>query len=202
MSKIKICGMMRPCDIDYVNEAMPDYAGFVFANTRRLITKEQAKKYKARLNPSIRAVGVFVDEDIHKVTELANEGIIDLIQLHGHEDADYINNLKQYTDCEIIKAIRVADADSIKRAENLPADYFLLDAYKKGLPGGTGLTFDWSLINEFSKPFFLAGGLNLDNIDNAALLEPFAFDISSGVETDGFKDKNKIIEIVRRIRNV
>ncbi len=202
MPKIKICGMVRPCDIDYVNEANPDYTGFIFANTRRLITKQQAKEYKSRLNPSIKAVGVFVDDSIQKISEYANEGIIDIIQLHGHEDADYINKLKKNTGCDIIKAIRVTDAGSIQLAKELPADYFLLDAYSKDSPGGTGTSFDWSLICELPKPFFLAGGLNPDNIEAALKLEPFGLDISSGVETNGFKDKNKMIEIVRRIKNV
>lgn len=202
MTKIKLCGMVRPCDIDYVNEASPDYAGFVFAGTKRYISKEQAREYKARLNPSIKAVGVFVDEAPEKIIEYVNEHIIDVIQLHGHEDEEYINTLKAYTGCEIIKAVRVENADSIKFADSLPADYLLLDAYKKGVAGGTGLTFDWSLINKISKPFFLAGGLKLDNIEKALSLKPFAVDISSGIETDGYKDKDKMMEIVRRIRYV
>ena len=213
--KIKLCGMMRDCDIDFANEAQPDYVGFVFADTRRKIDKATARRFKNNLNPGIAAVGVFVDEDPDKVAELLFEGIIDIAQLHGSETASYIKTLRSYVpDCRIIKAVKVQGAEDILQAARLPCDYLLLDTYRQGVLGGTGETFAWELIREaqkdqeegsariFGKPYFLAGGLNMENIEAAAGLSPYGVDLSSGIETDGAKDKDKMIEIVRRIRNV
>lgn len=201
MSKIKICGLFRSCDVDYINEAGPDYAGFVFANSRRQVTKEQAKDLRSRLDKKIVSVGVFVNEELENIIDLVEENIISVIQLHGQEDKDYIELLKEQVSVPIIKAVKVTGVEDIIEAQRLPVDYLLLDQGD----GGTGKTFDWSLVSDIKleKPFFLAGGMNIDNVEKGMNeLSPFAIDISSGVETDGVKDKKKIQEIVRRIQNV
>lgn len=203
MSKIKICGLKRPCDIEYVNEALPDYIGFIFASTKRYISPEAAKDLKARLKSQIKAVGVFVNEDINTVCGIANSGTIDLIQLHGDEDGEYISAVKKRTDKQIIKAVRVRTLEQVINAEKLPCDYLLLDTYRKGQYGGIGESFNWELIPKLSKPFFLAGGLNQDNILRAVReVQPYCLDISSGVEENGVKNREKIIETVKLVRSV
>ncbi len=198
MAKIKICGLSRVCDIDFANEAKLDYVGFVFANSKRKITKEQAYILKKKLNSDIKTVGVFVNEDINFILELLNENIIDIIQLHGHEDEKYMLELKRKTDNPIIKAITVDKKDFISNFSNTFANYLLLDSGA----GGTGVKFDWNLLDkEIKKPFFLAGGINAENVEQAIkLINPFAIDISSGVETNGYKDRYKILDIVRRVK--
>ncbi len=200
MSKIKICGLSRLQDIDAVNEALPDYIGFVFAPSPRQICTMQASALKKTLDRRIQAVGVFVDADIDKVTALALDGIIDMIQLHGHEDALYIRKLKRAVSVPVIKAVRVQCAEQIMEAQPLDCDYLLLDTWQKGVQGGSGVTFDWSLIPQGIKPYFLAGGLNAQNILRAAQLKPYCLDVSSGAETDGIKDKDKIAKLVQQIR--
>lgn len=198
MTKIKICGLIRPCDIDFVNEAKPDYIGFVFwKKSRRSVTREQAAVLKARLDPDILAVGVFVDEKEDVIAELVSAGIIDLIQLHGTEDAAYVKRLRRLTNKPVIKAFC---GDQMKEAlqKGFPADYYLLDSGK-----GTGRIFDWNLVPEIRKPWFLAGGISAENVIEAIdKLHPYAVDFSSSVETDGKKDRDKILKIVRRIRDV
>lgn len=203
LSKIKICGLTRQRDIDAVNAILPDYIGFVFAKSRRQINRDTAKVLKDNLNPSIEAVGVFVNEEIEQIVTLCNSNIIDIIQLHGDEDADYIRRLRLLIPNKIIKAIRVKALDDIKRANEFPCDYLLLDAYQEAQYGGSGKTFDWSVIFNMSKPYFLAGGIHLGNILNAQeLCNPYCIDVSSGVETNGYKDANKMIDIVSKIRSV
>lgn len=201
MTKIKICGLFRQRDIDIVNEALPDYIGFVFAESRRRVTPEHAALLKAKLDPRIKAVGVFVNSKIGEVAELMNAGIIDLVQLHGGEDAAYIHELTRRSRCPVIKAVRVQSAAQVLAAEALPCDYLLLDAYHKDVCGGTGTSFDYTLIPRLTKPYFLAGGLNAGNVNKALELQPYCLDISSGVETDGVKDAVKIKEMTRIIRN-
>lgn len=158
MSKIKICGIKRMEDIDCVNQYLPDYIGFVFyKKSSRYITSSTAAELKKNLNPMIKAVGVFVNEDIDFISNLCRNKIIDMIQLHGNEDENYINNLKSITDKKIIKAIRVQNQSQILDAESLPADYVLLDTYIKEMYGGSGKTFDHSLIPSGYRDFFLAG---------------------------------------------
>ncbi|HHW00519.1 MAG TPA: phosphoribosylanthranilate isomerase [Clostridiaceae bacterium] len=203
MTKIKICGLTKEQDIDTVNVAFPDYIGFVFAKSKRQIDQKKAKALKDRLNPSIKAVGVFVNEEIEKIIELCNRQVIDMIQLHGDESEDYIKRLKNYVSNKIIKAVRVKDLNDIKRALEFPSDYLLLDAYHEKEYGGTGKTFDWSVIPHINKPFFLAGGINSGNIVNAIERhKPYCIDISSGVETDGYKDPKKIMDIVAQVRGL
>lgn len=186
--KIKICGLFRAVDIDYVNEASPDYIGFVFANSKRRITKEQAAIFKNKLNANIKVVGVFVDEDIAVVNSIVDEKIVDIVQLHGSESEEYISRVKALT----IKAVRIGE----KTPQN--ADYILFDS----MIAGSGQTFDWSLLPKTDQPFFLAGGININNIEQAIKLNPYGIDVSSGVEINGYKDPNIIMEMVRRVRNV
>ena len=194
--KIKVCGLSRIQDIVAVNQSSPDYIGFVFAKSKRQVTKEQAKELKQKLNSDIKVVGVFVNEKIDKIISLIKEGIIDMIQLHGTEDDNYIIELKKYISCPIIKAIKVKGKDDFNDLTML-ADFYLLD----GVTPGSGETFDWKLIQKLDKPFFLAGGINLTNIDEAMKVDCFGIDISSGVETGGKKDPLKIETIVRRVKD-
>jgi len=196
--KLKICGLFRDCDIDYVNEAMPDFIGFVFAKSRRQVSVKWAKAMRPRLRSEITPVGVFVNDSFVNVAQLLNDNTIEMAQLHGAETEQYIKELKSLTYKPIIKAVRVLSREDIEVAQDTVADFLLLD----NGPGGTGESFDWSLVSQVKKPFFLAGGLKADNIEQAiAVTNPYAVDLSSGVETDGLKDRAKIIEIVRRMRN-
>ena len=195
MKKIKICGLKRREDIEYVNKYQPDYIGFVFAGKKRKLTYDQVVDLKKYLTSSIQVVGVFVNEDISFVEKLVKEHVIDLVQLHGQEDQKYIQALKEKVDVSIIKAIQIKNEDSFN--EHYDVDYYL---YDHGT-GGTGESFDWSMLKEVDKPVFLAGGINLLNIDDALKKNVYALDVSSGVETDGFKDEKKIKKIVRRVRN-
>ncbi|MCD7847409.1 MAG: phosphoribosylanthranilate isomerase [Oscillospiraceae bacterium] len=201
-AKLKICGLKRREDAEYLNEASPDFAGFVFAGAKRKIDFETAKALREILNPEIKTVGVFVNEDIGFIQRLADNHIIDFVQLHGDEDNDYIGRLRKVCNLPIIKAQRIASREDIKPFD---ADYYLFDTKRTGEYGGTGESFDWSVLLDIEKPFFLAGGINLSNLDEALRIaeekSAFALDISSGVETDGFKDKQKIQETVRRVRN-
>ena len=195
MKKIKICGLKRREDIEYVNKYQPDYIGFVFAGKKRKLTYDQVVDLKKYLTSSIQVVGVFVNEDISFVEKLVKEHVIDLVQLHGQEDQKYIQALKEKVDVSIIKAIQIKNEYSFN--EHYDVDYYL---YDHGT-GGTGESFDWSMLKEVDKPVFLAGGINLLNIDDALKKNVYALDVSSGVETDGFKDEKKIKKIVRRVRN-
>lgn len=194
--KIKICGLFQEADIDYVNEAKPNYIGFVFAKSKRQVDYHQAKLLKDKLDPTIKAVGVFVDSDIDKITSLVNDRIIDIVQLHGSEDHQYIKKLKQDINVPVIKAIKVTSSKDLNDLD-YPVDYYLLD----NRTSGSGKAFDWSLIKELDKPFFLAGGIDLNNLDEAISKASYGIDVSSGVETNGVKDHDKIIEMVRRIRD-
>jgi len=195
--KIKICGLFREEDIDFVNEAMPDYIGFVFAKSRRQVTKETAKKLKNKLDKKILSVGVFVNEDIKRIAEICDENIIDFVQLHGDEDDKYISDLKKVCSKKIIKAIKVKTATDIIRWRNCQADYLMFDA---GM--GQGKTFDWNLLNNFIRPYFLAGGINENNIESAIKLNPYCIDVSSGVETNKVKDRQKILNITKKIKTI
>lgn len=201
MIKVKICGLKRMEDIAIVNEYRPEYVGFVFANTKRYVDKETARRLRDALHPEIQAVGVFVNEKIPVIEELCRENIIQLVQLHGDEDADYINDLKKCIRQPVIKAVRVRSKEQILEAEKLPIEYLLLDTYVKGTYGGSGLSFDKSLIPELRKPYFLAGGLNADNIEeNIASCAPYGVDVSSAVETEHIKDREKIKRFIEMVR--
>ena len=198
MVKIKICGLKRLEDIELVNKYKPDYVGFVFADSKRKISHELAYKLKSNLDSNIISVGVFVDATLDEILKLFNEGIIDVAQLHGLESEEYITNLKEKTNynLKIIKAVEMSDDTDLSKYDNSKADYLLLDSGK-----GSGKTFDWQLISkDLNKEFFLAGGLNSSNIKHVIdEFNPYAIDLSSGLEVDGFKDENKIKEIMEVI---
>lgn len=196
MKQIKICGLSRTQDIVYVNTYQPQYVGFVFAPSKRQITIEKAKELKALLLPTISAVGVFVNEDIEKIVEVVNSGCIDMIQLHGQEDASYIQELKTRCNKKIIKAINVKSKEDLENID-YDVDYYLLD----GAHSGSGKTFCWEDIPTLDKPYFLAGGISLENINTALTIPSYGIDTSSGVETDGKKDKEKIKQFIRRIQD-
>ena len=200
-SKVKICGLVRPEDIETANLCRPDYIGFVFADSRRRVSIEQAECLRAGLADGILAVGVFVNAPAQEAAWIAEKGIIDIIQLHGDEDEAYIRTIKKYTRKPVIKAVRVQSREQILKAEELPCEYLLLDTYTKGQYGGSGKGFDLSLIPSLKRPFFLAGGLNAENV-SGALRESgaFAADVSSAVETGGYKDREKVEAFIRAVR--
>ena len=199
MSKIKICGLFRPCDIDYVNEARPDWCGFIidFPRSHRSVTPDQVRSLRAGLDPAIVPVGVFVDRPAEEAAALLNDGTIQVAQLHGREDAAYIAALRALaTGKEIWKAFKVRSPEDLAAAAASPADRILLD---NGY--GTGQSFDWSLAGSVTRPFLLAGGLTSENIPDAvARLHPYGLDLSSGVETDRLKDRDKILAAVAAAR--
>ena len=202
MTKVKICGLSRREDIAYVNKCKPDFIGFVFyEKSKRAVTLEKALELKGLLDRSIKTVGVFVNAAPTFVAELVALGAIDLIQLHGDEDADYCRQLRLLTDAPLIKAVRVRSKESLLGLENYPVDYFLFDTYQAGVYGGTGQRFEVELGRDIPKPFFIAGGLEADNV--AAVIKknkPFAVDVSGGVETDGRKDQKKISAFIASVR--
>ena len=228
MTKIKMCGLRKLEDIEAVNECKPDYAGFVFApESRQYVTAEQAAELKDHLDPQIQAVGVFVDEAPERVAALLNQGVIELAQLHGSEDEEYLVRLRELTDKPVIQAFRILSREDVVRAMKSSADEILLDS-----GAGTGSTFNWevlriesgydraidaekdgekpfctkrnrekSLYAEETRPYFLAGGLNSQNVAEAIRrLHPYAVDVSSGIETDGSKDREKIAAFVTAVR--
>ncbi len=212
--KIKFCGLFRECDIDYANALKPDFVGFIFAEqSRRFVDFATAKALKSRLDSGVKAVGVFVDSPLERVMEALSEGIIDAVQLHGNENNAYISALKACmqrdlgAELPIIKAIKVSDSHSLDLALELLADFILLDSQN----AGGGKAFDWNLLaqilaksqdfaREFQSRFFLAGGVNVDNIQSAIALKPFCIDISSGIESEGRKDFAKMQTIFNAIK--
>ena len=196
MSKIKICGLSRECDIDFVNMALPDYIGFVFAKSPRQVSFDTARKLKSKLDKSIKSVGVFVNESAENIKKIADSKTIDVIQLHGDEDDEFIKKIKSLCGLPIIKAVRVESTEDILAWDSSSADYLLLDNGK----GGTGKAFDHSLICKTKKPIFLAGGISADNIEQALEYSPYCIDVSSGAETNGVKDELKIKALVEKVR--
>ena len=200
MTRVKLCGLTRLCDIEAANALLPEYIGFVFAEkSRRRVTDQEAKALRAGLDPAVQAVGVFVREQPERVAALLNEGVIDLAQLHGGEDESYLASLRELTDRPLMQAFRVETEEDLRRAEASTADYILLDHGA----GGTGEAFDWSLLRGFERPYFLAGGLGPENAAEAVkALHPFAVDVSSGIETDGVKDRRKMRKFVEAVRTI
>ncbi len=198
MTGIKFCGLKRVCDIEAVNSIGPDYAGFVFAKkSRRYVSPDEAFELKSMLRADIRAVGVFVNEDVEAVASLINSGVIDIAQLHGTEDEAYIARLRQLTDAPVIKAFKITCENDLKAAKESSADYVLLDA-----GAGDGKVFDWTLLKGFERPYFLAGGLDPGNVREALdMVKPFAVDVSSGIETEGLKDREKMERFAAAVRN-
>ena len=196
--KIKLCGLTRPCDIEAVNELQPDYIGFVFAKkSRRYVSPEKAEELKAMLAPGIQAVGVFVNEEPEQIVSLLEAGTIDVAQLHGQEDETEIRRLRELTDHPLIQAFRIDTEQDVERANASTADYVLLDSGA----GGTGTVFDWDLLRAIRRPYFLAGGLDTENLGTVkAKLNPYGVDVSSGIETGGYKDKEKMTAFVAAAR--
>lgn len=197
MTRIKLCGLSRMCDIEAANKLKPDYIGFVFApKSRRYITPEQAAEMKRLLDPGICAVGVFTDETPAGAAELLNRGVIDMAQLHGSEDEAYIRKLRKLTDRPILRAFQIKNGKDAAEAEQSQADYILLDS-----GAGTGTAFNWDLIKNIKRSYFLAGGLDAENVPyGIKALHPFAVDVSSGIETDGKKDYGKMAAFVAAVR--
>lgn len=198
MTRIKLCGLSRPCDIEAANELKPDYIGFVFASkSRRYVSPEKAAELKKLLHPDILAVGVFVNEEIRLIADLLNKGVIDVAQLHGREDEAYVRKLRSHTSKPLIQAFRIDTSENVETAQRASADFILLDSGE----GGTGRPFNWELLQSIRRPYFLAGGLTPENVGDAvASLQPFGVDVSSGIETDGVKDKEKMTAFVAAVR--
>lgn len=196
-TKIKLCGLKSLKDIEMVNRLMPDYVGFVlWEKSHRNVSEDTLRVLKSALDKRIRAVGVFVDETVEKVSHYANAGLIDVIQLHGDEDEAYIAQLRSALSDEhvIIKAFKV-EGDNLEKAGKSTADMLLFDPGK-----GDGMTFSWEVLKNFDRPFFLAGGLNSENVADAIkMLNPYAVDVSSGIETDKVKDSVKAEAFVNAV---
>lgn len=198
MTRIKICGMQTENDIAMANAFSPDYVGFVFAESKRRVKMQQAEEMKRALKPSIKAVGVFVNQPLDEVAELCRRGIIDMVQLHGEETTAYCHALKERICIPVICVTPVSTQVSKPRFEG---DYFLYDT-ASAARGGVGQAFDWSLLHDTDmKNAFLAGGLTPENVGNAVRsVKPFAVDVSSGVETNGQKDAEKIRRFMKAVR--
>lgn len=197
MVRIKICGLSRSEDIEYVNEAMPDFCGFIInvSKSMRNVAPDQVRRLREKLAPEIIPVGVFRNEPIETVVSLLKDGTIGMAQLHGSEDESYIRRLQEQGEFKIIKAF---NEQTFAQAKTSSADYILLDH----AAGGTGEPFDWALAGQIGRPFFLAGGLGPDNIGKALkTVHPWAIDLSSKVETDGKKDRGKILAAVGAVRS-
>ena len=219
MLKIKFCGLFRECDIDYANALKPDFVGFIFVEkSKRFVDFVAAQALKSHLDSRIKAVGVFVDSPLERIIEALSEGIIDVVQLHGNENNAYISALKEHIQRDlgaispIIKAIKISDSHSLVQSFEIQAkcgaDFILLDSPN----AGSGRAFDWNALvqslaksqdftREFQTRFFLAGGINAENIQSAIALKPFCIDISSGIESNGAKDFTKMQTIINAIRS-
>lgn len=205
--QVKICGLSRTEDITVVNNpaVRPTYAGFVFAESPRRVSVSDARNLISQMAPQIQAVGVFVNEDVETMAHLAETVPLQVIQLHGDETEDMIKQLRQLTTARIWKAVRVQSEEDVLRWNESAADLLLFDAYKTDAYGGTGHVFDWKLLKKCTKPFILAGGIYSKNVARAIRnVKPYAIDASSGLETDGVKDKEKIfhfMDIIKKVRN-
>ncbi|WP_432630589.1 phosphoribosylanthranilate isomerase [Brotaphodocola sp.] len=205
-TRVKICGLTREEDMDVLNECRPDFAGLVFAPSRRQVSEEQAEKLRARLRPEIPIVGVFVDAPSEQIARLVEKRIIDVVQLHGSETPSDLENLRERLKglgrkVPLIKAIRMSAETDLAIWDQSEADYLLLDA----MQAGAGKVFDHNLLEShlpIRKPWFLAGGMNPENVSLAiARFSPFGVDVSSGVETDGKKDPEKIRRMIAEVRS-
>lgn len=199
MTRIKLCGLKSLNDVIAANAVQPDYIGFVFAKTsKRFITPQTAEELRKKLDRKITAVGIFVNEPVEVVAELLNKGTIDMAQLHGNESEEYITFLRKKTDKKLIKAFSINEAKNLQAAYACSADYILFDSGS----GGTGKSFDWNILQDFDRRYFLAGGLSINNVSEAvSRLHPYAVDVSSGIETDGRKDDVKMAAFVNAVRN-
>lgn len=201
--KIKMCGLRRPDDIIYANECLPDYIGFVFAESRRKVSGEEAKNLGAQLDQFIKKVGVFVNEPLRSLITISKQAGLDIIQLHGDEGEEYIKEVKHETGKELWKAVRVRMLKDIQEAQRLPADKLLLDSFSEESYGGTGKVMDFTVLDQadIRKPYFIAGGLTVENLPEILKkAEPYGIDISSGIETEGVKDREKMLKVIQCVR--
>ena len=200
-TKIKICGITRICEINWLNEIEPDYAGFVFARSRRRITLEELQVFRKFLSPRIKAVGVFANAAPNLIADLLEEGLLDAAQLHGTETPEEIEMLKRRTDKPVIKAVFAKSAQNLMQAQQYPVDYLMYDRGRDGI----GQSGDWDLIEQYDRkriPFFMAGGISSENLgDLIRRFHPYAVDVSGSVESQGKKDREKILEFVKSVRN-
>ncbi|MGD9665964.1 MAG: phosphoribosylanthranilate isomerase [Synergistaceae bacterium] len=197
-TKIKICGLMSERDINYANSLIPDFVGFVFVRgSRRYVSPDIAANLRMRLLTSVMTVGVFVNEKFENAINMTRQGVLDIVQLHGQEDDEYIISLREIIRKPVIKAFNVESIKDVDRAVDSPADFILLD----NGTGGTGRTFDWTLVRNIERPFFLAGGLDPDNVEAAvSATNPYAVDVSSGVEKECVKDFEKMQNFINAVR--
>ena len=217
--KVKMCGISKVETIPAVVEAKPDYMGLVFAPSKRQVTVDQAKTLVEELhrgyaqkygsdtehdkNDTIKTVGVFVNETVDNLVTIANEANLDAVQLHGDEDEAFIQSLKERTNVEVWKAVQIRSAADVEKWIDSSADMLLFDAYHKDERGGTGEVFDWSSLDAFERPFMLAGGIDSTNVARAIrTVRPYGIDISSGIETNGVKDDEKITAFTKIVKSI
>ena len=217
--KVKMCGISKVETIPAVVEAKPNYMGLVFAPSKRQVTVDQAKtlveelhkgcakKYGSDTEPdkndTIKTVGVFVNETVDNLVTIANEANLDAVQLHGDEDETFIQSLKERTNVEVWKAVQIRSAADVEAWIDSSADMILFDAYHKDERGGTGEVFDWSSLDEFERPFMLAGGIDSTNVARAIrTVRPYGIDTSSGIETNGVKDDEKITAFTKIVKSI
>ncbi len=199
-TRVKICGIRDEVAAMAAVRAGADAVGFVFALSKRMVTPERAKEIISILPPFVAKVGVFVDSTAGDIRDIAGYAGLDVIQLHGKEPPEMCTMFSQ----KVIKAFRVGLTINIDEINLYPADAYLFDTLVTGQEGGTGKTFDWRLINtgSIARPVILAGGLDPDNVREAiSKVCPYGVDVSSGVETDGVKDLNKISAFIRRVKS-
>ncbi len=196
-TELKICGLSRLEDVIAVNRFGADYAGFVFfKKSKRYIDPYKAGELIELLRSDIKSVGVFMDEPLDSVISAARISGVEMIQLHGHESEEYVEYVKRTLERPVIKAFKADEEGALERALNTSADYILIDS-----GAGTGKKFDWRILKDFGRDYFLAGGLDPESVGEAiSTLEPFAVDVSSGVETDGVKDAEKIEKFINAVK--
>lgn len=199
MTKVKICGLKREEDILYVNKLKPEYVGFVFAESARKVDKCRAKELIEGLDKSIKKVGIFLNESIQKVNEIADYCALDVLQFHGDEEPEYCNSFQYKT----WKAFRIKDIHSLNEVQRYNVDGFLLDTFIKDQYGGSGKSFNWEMVSNISKNknIILAGGLSPKNVNKAIdIIHPMVVDVSSGVEVEGYKDFHKMKNFIESVR--
>ncbi|WP_028992318.1 phosphoribosylanthranilate isomerase [Thermoanaerobacter thermocopriae] len=202
MVKVKICGLRRKEDIEYANELKPDYVGFVFAKSKRQVEVEQALYLISFLDKEIKTVGVFVNEPVENVLKIAQTLNLDVLQFHGDETQDYVDNFKNFT---VWKAIRIKDKEDLEKTKEFRVNSFVFDTLTKNEYGGTGKPFNWEVLKgfELNVPIILAGGLNENNVEEAIrIVSPYGVDVSSGVETEGYKDFKKMKSFIEKVRGI
>lgn len=202
MTRIKICGLTRIDDTIWANELLPDYIGFIFAISRRRIDAKDAVKIAERLNSNIKKVGVFVNPSIQYIDEVLSQCPLDILQFHGEETPEFCDKIKT----PIIKAFRMKNKDTLDKIKNYDVDSLLFDGYHPSFHGGEGISFPWEWVKDLdtkNKEIFIAGGINIDNIKEVIkTVHPYAVDVSSSVETEDIKDKDKIERFMRKVREI